>query len=340
MRSDETLAEYDLRADEVDELLTLVKRLRGAIESPRETGFYDHNWDAVEQLPAGLRRFLERVRRTESCAAGVVRGFPVDHSMIGPTPPHWAASNGSDSTLDGELFLALCSMALGEPFTWATLQYGRIVQNILPIAGDEKRQNGHGSEALLEFHTEDSFHPERCDYLLLLGLRNNDRVPTTVASIRDVVLSPADREILAQPRFYILPDDEHIRQLQLHDPDHPALGQALRMRDRPQPVAVLFGNPDRPYIRIDRPFMHCGENDVAAERALDRLMTELERVKRDIVIEAGELLIVDNYAAVHGRRAFRSRYDGTDRWLKKMTVLRNLRRGATTSAAMDHRVRI
>ena len=35
---------------------------------------------------------------------------------------------------------------------------------------------------------------------------------------------------------------------------------------------------------------------------------------------AGEVLVLDNYRAVHGRRAFRPRFDGTDRWLKRISV--------------------
>jgi L-asparagine oxygenase len=245
---------------------------------------------------------------------------------------------GSDSAPNQELYLALCGMALGEPFTWATLQLGRVIQNILPIPGDERRQNGYGSETLLEFHTEDGFHPERCDYLLLLGLRNDDHVPTIVSSVRDVELGPRDRALLTDSRFHILPDDEHVRQLEARNPDHPALGEMLRMRNDPEPVGVLFGDETRPYLRIDRPFMRCVGADPAAESALDRLMAELERVQRDVVVGPGTLLVVDNYLAVHGRRPFQVRYDGTDRWLKKLTVKRNLRRSAPDRGTGSHRV--
>jgi hypothetical protein len=42
---------------------------------------------------------------------------------------------------------------------------------------------------------------------------------------------------------------------------------------------------------------------------------------------------------VHARKAFPARYDGTDRWLKKMTVSRNLRRGFEESTTGSFRVR-
>jgi L-asparagine oxygenase len=327
MRDVEALAEYTLPAHETEEVRRLVGALRAGPETPDSPAFYDRHWPEVDRLPTGLRRFLERFRREEPSAACLVRGFPTDSAAVGPTPPHWEQAGRSGRALDQEVYLALCGMVLGEPFTWATLQLGRLVQNILPIAGDEKRQNGYGSEALLEFHTEDGFHPRRCDYLLLLGMRNPTAVPTIVASVRDIRLGVKDREILGEPRFHILPDEEHIRQLETRCPGHPALTEMLQLRDSPEPVAVLFGSPERPYLRIDRPFMRAIGDDPVAERALDRLMAELERVQREIAIGPGELLVVDNYLAVHGRSPFSSRYDGTDRWLKKITVSRDLRRG-------------
>jgi L-asparagine oxygenase len=319
--------DYELGPGEVDTILAIADEVRGHDEAndPRTPAFYDQRIDLTERMPVGLRRFLTTFRRTEPAAAAQIFGFPVDDLEIGPTPGHWDGEERNRHILDAEVFVALCGMALGEPFTWATLQGGRLIQNILPIPGDEQRQNGHGSDALLEFHTEDGFHPNRCDYLLLLGVRNEDKVATTVASVRDVRLDPADAAVLSERRFHIFPDDEHIRQLTTRQPDHPALGRVLRMRDDPEPVAVLFGNPERPYLRIDLPFMRCVGDDPTAQRALAALQRGLEENRHDAVVEQGSLLVVDNYVAVHGRRPFRARYDGTDRWLKKLTVSRNLR---------------
>jgi Fe(II)/alpha-ketoglutarate-dependent arginine beta-hydroxylase len=335
--------QYELGAAEVDTILSIaeeVGRHPGGAPDPRDADFYDRHWHLRERLPVGLRRFLETFRRTEPAAVCTVYGFPVDDVEVGPTPSHWDADSRGRHAVEVEVYLALCGMALGDPFTWSTLQGGRLVQNIVPIAGDEHRQSGHGSESLLEFHTEDGFHPHRCDYLLLFGVRNHDKVATTVSSVRDITLGAQDAEVLSQRRFYIFPDDEHVRQLASRQPDHPALEQVLRMKHDPEPVAVLFGNPDNPYLRIDLPFMKCVGNDPVAGRALAALMAELEAAREDIVVESGALLVVDNYLAVHGRRPFNARYDGTDRWLKKLTVNRNLRIHNGFPSPRSPRVRI
>ncbi|MEU2790656.1 guanitoxin biosynthesis L-enduracididine beta-hydroxylase GntD [Streptomyces sp. NPDC007100] len=331
----DTPLEFHLDADEVAELRAAADKLGEVCGDPALPDFYDRAQLAEELLPARLRSFLTAYRRTARSAACLLHGFPVDEERLGPTPGHWREAIGDETARAQETWLALCGLALGDPFGWVTLQEGRIVQNILPIRGDEARQSGHGSETLLEFHTEDGFHPNRCDYLLLFGLRNPDRVPTIVASVSDVRLDDRDRTVLAEDRFHILPDTEHIRQLEAHAPDHPALPRLRAMRDRPAPAAVLSGDRLNPYLRIDRPFMNVRTGDTEAEGALDRLMAELQRVQQDVAVGPGSLLIVDNYRAVHGRRPFTARYDGTDRWLKKLTVSRNLRQHFN-GYAFDH----
>ena len=318
------LKSYTLNEAETVELQDAVAALRSAEVSPVEPEFYDKFPDCHDLLPAGLRAFLSDYRNDPASTVCQVHGFPVDEATVGPTPDHWERPEGYGSTVDNDIFHAMCATALGEPFAWATLQYGRMVQDIFPIRGDERRESGHGSEAFLQFHTDDAFRPDACDYLMLFGVRNRDVVPTYVAAVRDIRISERDRRLLSERRFHILPDDEHIRQLELRAPDDPALRQAIEMRDRPQAVPVLFGGEDNPRIRLDVPFMHCVDGDPEAERALLALHAELERVQRPLIAAQGTLLILDNRSVVHARGSFRARYDGTDRWLRKIVVSEGL----------------
>jgi L-asparagine oxygenase len=329
--------EYTLSGDEVDDLRATLDELSAGGLSPTEPDFYVKYRGCHELLPAGLRRFLSDFRDDETSAACVVNGFPVDDAAVGPTPRHWERPEGCDATIRPDIYLAMCGSTLGEPFAWATLQYGRLVQDIFPIKGDECRESGHGSEAFLTFHTDDAFRPDSPDHLLLFGIRNPDAVPTFVAAVRDVRLSGNDLRLLAEKRFHILPDDEHIRQLGLRAPGDPALLRAIAMRDHPHPVPVLFGAPATRRVRLDAPFMRCAGDDPEAQRALSALLAELERVRQPLVAHAGSLLILDNRSAVHGRDSFTARHDGTDRWLRKVIVSR---RSAAHGAEPLDRVRL
>lgn len=322
MRHRPSIDQYTLSAGEVDQLVETLTEFRDDAFSPVEPDFYDKYPDCHELLPAGLRGFLAEFRRTDAPFCQI-HGFPIDDSVVGPTPDHWMRPEGYDSTAGSDTYLAMVGTALGYPFAWATLQYGRLIQDIFPIRGDERRESGHGSEEFLKFHTDDAFRPDSADYLLLFGIRNYDRVPTFVAAVRDVELSAADQRILSEPRFHIVPDDEHIRQLEAHAPDDPALATAIEMRDHPRPVPVLYGDLTDPQVRFDLPFMRCVGDDPRAIRALDALRAELERVRRPLVGAAGTVLVLGNRKVVHARDSFTARYDGSDRWLRKLIVSRS-----------------
>lgn len=293
-----------------------------AVADPRDKDFYPDRAVVASALPQGLAEFLDHFIRAENSPACVVCGLPVDEAEIGPTPAGWREIGAQRPTSIVEASLGACGSALGRPFTWETLQAGRVIQDISPVRGEEIAQSGHGSSAVLELHSEDGFHGERCDYLLLLGMRNRARVATHLAAISDVRLDSSDRATLAQRRYYILPDDEHIKQLGRDDPDHPELRKMLRMREDPIPVSVLSGPSEDPYVRLDFPFMRCADKNERTRSSLAALMEELTRVRREVVIDPGSLLVIDNYRAVHGRAPFEGRFDGADRWLKRMLVRR------------------
>ena len=288
----------------------------------------------AQELPRRLRETLVEMRALESVPACIVSGFRVDDTAIGPTPRRWAEQDSRSSTLREELWLVLCGSLLGDLFGWATQQNGALMHDISPTPGHEDTQLGSGSTTRLWWHTEEAFHPLKCDYLGLLSLRNADQVPTTFASLAGVELDPGVRDVLWQRRFYIRPDDSH-----LADPPPAAVppgreGRLLkaarerteRMNTAPQQVAVLSGDPSAPYLSIDPYYMSVPPGDDAARDALNTVSRILDGRQRQIVLDPGDVLFLDNYRAVHGRPAFRARFDGTDRWLKRINITRDLRR--------------
>ncbi|ATE54999.1 guanitoxin biosynthesis L-enduracididine beta-hydroxylase GntD [Actinosynnema pretiosum] len=288
----------------------------------------------AHRLPARLVDQLRDLRLAESASALVIRGLPVDDAEIGPTPLDWRGLDGQTRTAPQEAYLVLVAGLLGDIFGWTTLQDGRLIHDVVPMPSQKGEQSGHGT-VNLEWHTEDGFHPCRCDYLLLLGLRNHDRVPTTLASVDQVELDPAHRAALWQPRFLIRPDNEHLNRARDIDG---ASHTVQAIADAPEPSAVLFGHPDQPYLRVDPAFMSALPGDREAAEALDAVVSALDAALTEVVVDAGDLLVVDNYKAVHGRCAFQARYDGTDRWLKKAVVTRDLRKSRALRSAPHHRI--
>ncbi|MGH3158219.1 MAG: hypothetical protein ACRDNF_16815, partial [Streptosporangiaceae bacterium] len=205
-------ARFVLRPSEVIAAERLVMRLLTRFPVDEDDAFARaaclHSYD----LPRRLRAFLLDMRAHESAPAFVVSGFGVDDDAIGPTPPRWGAQPDPRSTRAQATWLALCGSVLGDLFGWATQQDGAIVHDIVPVRADEHSQVGSSSAGLLWWHTEEAFHPLRCDYLGLMCLRNPDLVGTTLASVAGADLPTHVRGVLFEKRFMIRPDDSHMAQ--------------------------------------------------------------------------------------------------------------------------------
>jgi L-asparagine oxygenase len=330
------IAVYNLSETERDGAAAALSRCRGYSELPEAQRAHAAQFEASRHLPDGVARFLWDFRTAERYSAAVVSGYRVDDLSIGPTPRHWSAQPEPNSTAWEELFFQFAGGVLGEIFSWSTLQRGRLVQDVLPIPGDEHEQSGHGSDALLEWHTEDGFHPCRCDYLGLMCLRNPDKVPTTFASISSIQLPGEMKEMLAEPLYLIRPDNEHLRNVRNEPTALPNTVQ--KIFTNPDPTPVIFGDLADPYLRIDPYFMTSVPGRSDAELALKFLISKLDENLHDLVLLPGDVCFIDNYRAVHGRRKFRARYDGTDRWLKKIIITRDLRKSRSIRPSATSRV--
>lgn len=336
-----------LNDQEIAAVQALLGTLCARYRSAEDADFIARASLYAHELPRQLRAFLNDFRLHEPASVAVIAGYPIDDHVIGPTPPHWQAGRATSQTLAEELWLVLCASLLGEVFGWSTQQAGRLVHDILPIRGHEHEQMGSSSSEVLWWHTEEAFHPCKCDYLGLMCLRNPDRVGTTVAPIESIAIPAAHAAVLAQPRFRIRPDDAHFQKNrvvtgQLDDTTERLLAQAYeriqQMQTDPQRVPVLFGDPQSPYLCIDPYYMERLDDDPPAQMALEALRAAIDASLTKVVLCPGDICFIDNYRAVHGREAFRARFDGTDRWLKRINVTRDLRKSRALRAGVAGRV--
>ena len=301
----------------------------------------------AQELPRALRMELNSFRLTESDSVCLISGYTVDDGAIGATPDHWKTRVSTRAGFQAEIFFALTASLLGDPIGWATQQDARVMHDIFPIKGHEKEQLGSGSEELLTWHTEDAFHPLRPDYLGLMCLRNPDEVSTTYASVEDIQVPASDAEILRQNRFPIRPDRSHLPQntgdtRELTEESRELLERSYawieELDANPERVAVLFGDGRTPYLRLDPYFMDGVAQDGEAQAALDVMIEEIERSLTGYALKPGEMIFLDNYKAVHGRLPFKARFDGTDRWLKRLNIVRDLRKSRARRTSATARV--
>jgi len=300
----------------------------------------------AHSLPERLRAELCRFRLDEPAGALIVSGLPVDDDALGATPGSWITESRPEASRPHETYLMLCCSLLGEVFGWRLDRAGQLVHDVVPVAGRELEQSGSSSDVDLLWHTEEAFHPLRGDYVALLCLRNPDRTPTTVATVHGDDLSAEHLQTLREPRFTILPEsafeaDEAESAMSVGEKRlyQNARRQLDRQSQAPEPVALLYGDPETPYLRVDPAYMPLPvPGDPVATEAFAALAGVIERNHQPVVLEPGDLAIIDNARAVHGRRPFRARYDGRDRWLKRCSVTRDLRRSREARATSSSRV--
>lgn len=316
---------------ETSVVTTLARRLTKLHASSDDPVLYQRLALTAHGLPRRLREFLLRFRLDERAGAALIRGLPLDPDSVGPTPSVWQDEEATRRTLEFDVVLLLCGSVIGDPFAWATQQAGALVNDVIPVKGYEHAQVGAGSLTALKWHTEDAFHPYRADWLALACLRNPDDVGTTVAHVDDALPLVAEPEELFGPCIFIRPDDA-----QMPDFKQPARAavdrEALADRQRGEHnrggrgSAVLSGSQDAPELCIDPAYMEILNPGSSAALAVDDLCAGLDLVQHTVVLRPGDALFVDNRRVVHGRAPFRARYDGADRWLKRINVMRDIRR--------------
>lgn len=256
---------------------------------------------------------LRRALRETVLPPDPARGFRVVEGLfgglldLGATPSHWSR-NDPDATAPFEISLALVAETLGSVFGWSEQQEGRLVHDIVPSKGFEHLQVGASSAVPLVWHTEDGFHPQRADYLLLACVRNPDGIGSRLASVRDLDLDPADVAQLRRPLLAIEPDDSY------------AYGDGSAEPAEPVGMATLWDRPDGLCVRYDPSYTRYLTDDKDFVSAHERLGAAFEEQGFVVPLSPGDLLVIDNDTLVHGRLSFRPRYDGTDRWLKRVLV--------------------
>jgi L-asparagine oxygenase len=289
---------------------------------------------AVSEIPRRISDEVLKMAEQGEQPYLIVRGHHIDQQRIGPTPGQLRTTGAPCAALAEEGLIAIYSELIGRSFCWPTQQDGRLVHDVMPVKKDEFAQLGTGSRELLTWHTEDAFHPRRADFMLLFALRNPQEVPTAIGVLDHRYADQPWYNVLFEERFEILPDESHLPSNNSADivgESSDAFQEIAQMYIVPSRVSILSGDKARPKLRLDPYFMTPVPGDTVAENAFTAVVEAIERDLRTVSLQAGDLLILNNARAVHGRLPFRARFDGTDRWLKRL----NVHRAKVTDAARE-----
>jgi len=182
--------------------------------------------------------------------------------------------------------------------------YGRLFQDIVPVKNMETKQTSIGSNTELEIHTEQAFSKLRPDLLSLACLRGHPKAITYILPVQSIINNLSDHEnhLLREPLWKIGVD----LSFKLHGKDF--IDGEIR-----GPIPIIYGSHDNPILVFDQDLM-IGINEEA--NAIIKKIVDIYYLYRyQHNLQCGEMIIIDNLRAVHGRSPYLPRYDGNDRFL-------------------------
>lgn len=205
-----------------------------------------------------------------------------------------------------------------ETVSYGSENDGALFVNIVPIPGDgqyahksRKSMRGHTDAVTFpfigDFDAENGRIAPSPDLVTLIGLRNPDLVPTTVMALEDVLrhlsadviaeLKKNQYSIIAQKTFILGTRD--------------ILGDVHTIIDEP----LLKDHEAMTLARYSHSSVFSTEPDGTAQRAAEQFELACSQCVQKVVIEPGDLFIINNRLCLHGRGEVGQNKSGEPRWL-------------------------
>ncbi|WP_244902368.1 TauD/TfdA family dioxygenase [Salinibacterium xinjiangense] len=240
----------------------------------------------------------------------VVRGLIVDPDLI-DTPLDNTSGISAKTVFAKEM--AVLAHLLGSMVAYEAEGNGHLIQDMVPNPKLATTQQSQGSKVELEAHTEQCFSAFKPDYVILGALRGDPEAYTYAFSGRKIteLMSEDEVAMLRRPLWATTIDESF--QPYIPNPD------AIR-----GPFAILNGPDDDPYVLIDQDLMH--GITAAAQELLQKVVKVYLEHRDGHNLQAGDLLMLDNLRAMHGRSMYTPRFDGKDRFIARGFVVRDRRR--------------
>jgi L-asparagine oxygenase len=280
----------------INTIAEMLVRAFGNCENPKYIA--ELHLHAFQLLPERISRILSSFGTDYSAAqygAIVFKGLiEVDNDELGPTPSSWQQMDYSKIQKYGFISSLLHGAVPSKPVQYyAQRKGGGLMHAIIPDEKMSYTQTGSGSKTDLYVHTEDAFLFNQADFLSFFFLRNEERVPSSLYSIR----SHGEMNDVMRPLFkpiYKCPKDANYALDAFQEAD--------------VCTSVLYGNEQRPFIRFDAAEQIFNEQADQSAEAMEYLVNFWSEAQpliyNDYVPDAGDLVFVNNHLCAHGRNAF------------------------------------
>ena len=284
---------------------------------------------AAVQIPeVALEAMLSVVDDPYGPPAALLRNVPID-SPLPPTPLDGGDALGLGTPVSDKVLLGIARV-MGQPIGFQGLKNGTLVQTVAPTLGGSEGQSNEGSKERFHFHVESAFSPNRASHLLLLCLRSDhEKIATTelVDAQAAYHALPADMRKILRESVFVTMAPESFKE-----------NHQNKVMSEPRPIVT--GPEEAPEFCFNMQTTHGLTPEAqAAFSALEKELM-LESRMLSLKLRPGDLLIFDNRRVLHARTPFKSRLDGTDRWLRRLYVAPDLWAGRVPNKDSESSARV
>ncbi|WP_433726505.1 TauD/TfdA family dioxygenase [Nocardia sp. CA-129566] len=238
-------------------------------------------------------------------------------AAVGPTPDHYHGGGIHNLYAADILRGLIVGLAGWYGYGYSTQQHGVVHNDVIPVKEMADIPEVSAAVTELGLHVEDaSFNlgdglDISPDFLTLHFFRNDDLVPT-ILSIPDWSdLAPRTMDLLRKEWFF----------------NRTNPGQGGAANDPSVSVAICYGPSGNPWIRLNTGNVEVAAYEPRHATALLELVENIRRNRVALPFRPGQVVVIDNRRVLHGRRAYRvgagPRYDGTDRWQRRLACCRD-----------------
>ena len=300
--NDENQTIIELNDNEIEQLLNLTENITTS-PSDNPNLYCKEIKEITKQLPVRIQNILTNFAKKGSQTGFLlIRTIPIHLDTIERTPPNNTFKVG-EGTILAKIQSILISY-IGEMIAYEAEGYGRLFQDVLPMKSMKTFQTSLGSNTELEIHTEQAFSSLRPDILSLACIRGDDTAYTYILPVKSILknLTEHENRILREPLWKTGVD----LSFKLN-------GKDFIHGDIRGPMPIINGKDEDPFLVFDQDLMKCitKESNNIIEKIIQ--IYYKERIQHNL--NPGEIILIDNNRAVHGRSSFFPRFDGYDRFL-------------------------
>jgi L-asparagine oxygenase len=227
--------------------------------------------------------------------------FPI--SMLLPKTPDNNDSKIGETTMLARIQSILINV-IAELISYEAEGYGRLFQDIIPIKKMEREQTSVSSNTELEIHTEQAFSNLRPDILSLACIRGDPLAQTYILPVKYILenITNDERNLIRLPLWKTGVD----LSFKLNENN-------FIQGDIRGPFPIISGDEDDPKLVFDQDLMFgtCKKSN----NLLKKIVDIYYQYRNQHNLQTGEIILIDNMRAVHGRSPFYPNYDGNDRFL-------------------------